>query len=112
MEQARHAARAVVLPLDQPSVLQMVVEGGQYYMGELPQRPGDQMLAAAVGEPRPVNLVILPVKVSDKVVMALLGDNAGQPLGTFDMRALRALCQKAAQAMDVLVLRSKIRQVS
>jgi hypothetical protein len=110
-ESARQHARSVVLPLDQPSVLQAVAEGGQYYMGELPARPADQLLASALADPRPQNLVILPVKVSDKVVIALHGDNGAQPLGSFDMRSLRALCQKASMAMEVLLLRARIRQL-
>ena len=110
-DQARTHARRVVVPLGEPSVLQGVAQTGQYYMGELPARAGDQSVASALGDPRPANMVILPVKLSDKAVILLQGDNLDQPLSNFRMRDLRAACQKAGLAMEVLLLRSKIRQV-
>jgi hypothetical protein len=109
-QDARQAARSIVLPLSEPSVLQAVVQSGQYYLGELPARPGDQQLCQALGAPRPLNLVILPVLLSERVIMAVHGDNLDQPLSAVDVRGLRAACQKAALAMEVLVLRSRIRQ--
>jgi hypothetical protein len=108
-DQCRVQARRVIVPLGEASVLQGVAQTGSYYMGELPARPGDQALAAALGEPSPTNLVILPVKLNEKPVILLQGDNLDQPLGGFDMRSLRSACQKAGLAMEVLLLRSKIR---
>lgn len=110
-DQARTHARRVVVPLGEPSVLQGVAQTGQYYMGELPARAGDQSVASALGDPRPANMVILPVKLNDKAVILLQGDNLDQPLSNFRMRDLRSACQKAGLAMEVLLLRSKIRQV-
>lgn len=109
-DEARRRVREVVLALDQPSVIQSVASSGQYYMGELPERPGDAALAAALGAPRPAGLVILPVTLNEKVIFALYGDAADQPLSGFDMRGLRSACQKASLAMEVLLLRSRIRQ--
>ena len=34
----------VVVPMGEPSVLQGVAQTGQYYMGELPARPGDETI--------------------------------------------------------------------
>ena len=56
-------------------------------------------------------MVILPVKLNDKPVILLQGDSLDQPLTGFDMRSMRSACQKAGLAMEVLLLRSKIRQV-
>lgn len=109
-QELRSHVRQLVVPLDQPSVLQTLVQQGQYYMGELPARPGDELIAKAVGEPRPVNLVVLPVLLQGRIFIALYGDNGSEPLTGFDMRGLRSTCEKAALAMDVLLLRSRIRQ--
>ncbi|MEM7249037.1 MAG: hypothetical protein AAF533_27185 [Acidobacteriota bacterium] len=108
---ARRAARRVQVGLDVPSVLQGVVESGQYYMGEVPSRAGDETYVAGLGAPRPGGVVLLPIQLSDKVIIVLHGDDLDKPIKGFDMRAMRAACHKAEQAMDVLLLRSKIRQV-
>ena len=110
-DQSRTHARRVVVPMAEPSVLQGVAQTGQYYMGELPARAGDENIAVTLGQPRPSNLVILPVKLNDKTVILLQGDSLDQPLTGFDMRSMRSACQKAGLAMEVLLLRSKIRQV-
>jgi hypothetical protein len=59
--------------------------------------------------------VLVPVTLpepggAERVVIVLSGDGAGAPLAGFDLRGLRGACQKAALAMEVLRLRSRIRQ--
>ena len=109
-ESARRLARAATASLGDSSVLEEVVASGQYYMGEVPSRPGDARVADAFGAPRPANLLLLPVTLADQVVMVLQCDSAEKPFGEFDLRGLRAACQKAGLAMEVLLLRARIRQ--
>lgn len=107
---ARTWARKAVVPLTEPSVLADVVSSKRYYLGELPSRQADDLLATLFGEPRTKDVVLIPVILGDQVIIVLQGDGAGKPLTSFDLKSLRSACQKASLAMEVLLMRSRIRQ--
>ena len=107
---ARTWARKASVPLSEPSVLADVVASRRYYLGELPSRPVDETLALLFGEPRAREVVLLPVTLGEQVIMVLQGDAGGGSMSSFDLKALRAACQKASLAMEVLLIRSRIRQ--
>ena len=109
-ENAKRLARGATSSLAEPSVLADVASTGQYHLGELPGRPGDERIASVLGAPRPSSLLLLPVMLGEQVVVVIQCDDAERPLGEFDLRSLRVACQKAGLAMDVLLLRSRIRQ--
>ncbi len=110
-ESARRWARRAQVPLTgEPSVLADVVSSRRYYLGELPGRKADEALAQLFGEPRAREVALLPVLLGEQVVIVLQGDRGGDSLGGFDLKALRAGCQKASLAMEVLLLRARIRQ--
>ena len=109
-DSARAWARQASVSLAEPSVLADVVASRRYYLGELPSRPADETLATLFGEPRAREVVLVPVLLGEQVIMILQGDAGGGSLASIDLKALRAACQKASLAMEVLLLRSKIRQ--
>lgn len=111
-EQSRKDIRSASVSLEEPSIIQGVIQTGQYYLGELPGRASDEAYAAALGGPRPTDLLILPVQLNTQVVFALHADSMDESLGEFDMRSLRAACHAAELAMEVLLLRSRIRQLA
>lgn len=110
-ENARRIARAAMMSLTEPSVLSEVVSSAQYHLGELPASPGNERLGGFLGAPRPESVLFIPVHLGDQVVLVLQCDDAERPLGEFDLRSLRVACQKAGLAMEVLLLRSRIRQI-
>ena len=110
-ENARRMARSATSSLAEPSVLSELVASRQYFMGDLPSRPEDDRLGDIFGSPRPRNVLMLPVELGDHVVIVLHCDDAERAFGQFDLRSLRTACQKAGQAMEVLLLRSRIRQM-
>jgi hypothetical protein len=110
-ENARRMARAASASLAEPSVLSELVASRQYFMGELPSRHEDLRIGDIFGSPRPRNVLLLPVELGEQVVIVLHCDDADRAFGQFDLRGLRSACQKAGQAMEVLLLRSRIRQL-
>lgn len=107
---ARGWARQARVSLKEPSVLADVVASRRYYLGELPSRPADDALATLFGE-RAHDAVLIPVTLGEQVLIVLQGDAGGKPLTSFDLKAVRAACQKASTAMEILLMRSRIRQV-
>jgi hypothetical protein len=107
---ARAWARRAHVDLTQPSVLADVVASKRYYLGELPSRAADDTLATLHGDPRVKDLLLVPVMLADQVVVVAQADAGGKPLTSFDLKAVRTACQKASMAMEVLLIRSKIRQ--
>jgi len=110
-EQARRQVRPVAVPLDAPSVLADVVASRRYYLGELPARPADDVLGNALGAPRAHQVLLLPVSMGEQAVIVLQADGGDAPLGAFDLKSLRAACAKAEMAMEVLLMRARIRQL-
>jgi hypothetical protein len=109
-ESARRQARVLRVSLTEASVLADVASSGQYFLGELPPRSGDESIGEAFGLPRPANVLLLPVLLGEQVVIVLHCDDAERALGEFDLRSLRGACQKAGLALEVLLLRSRIRR--
>jgi hypothetical protein len=110
-EQVRRQVRQVAVPLEAPSVMADVVVSRRYYLGELPARPADDLLGNALGAPRAHQVLLLPVSLGDQVVIVLQADGAEAALGAFDLKKLRVACAKAELAMEVLLMRARIRQL-
>ncbi|MEM7249415.1 MAG: hypothetical protein AAF533_29160 [Acidobacteriota bacterium] len=108
---ARDQVRRARLKLSESSVLKDVIDSGSYYLGELPRRPGDEAFAAVLGNPRPKEVVVMPIPLQGRTVAILTGDELELPLDQIDLRALRSACRKAGMAIEVLVKRASIRKV-
>jgi hypothetical protein len=104
------AVRAISIPADEPSVFSGLLRGVEFWLGPLPAMPHNADLTMALGGPAPRDCLILPVRVKDKTVCFLYGDNqdagvAGLPLGE-----LRRLAAKAGIAFQVYLLKGKLRR--
>ncbi len=103
------AVRAIVIPADEPSVFSGLLRGVEFWLGPLPTMPHNTELVLGLGGPPPSDCYILPVRVRDKVVCFLYGDNqtdgvAGLPLGE-----LKRLAVKASLGFQVYLMKGKIR---
>jgi hypothetical protein len=56
----------------------------------------------------PPEVVLLPVRIKDRVVAILYGDNGSRPVGTVDVELLRRFTLQAALALEILILRGKL----
>ncbi len=100
--------QSLIIPLDRPSLFVNLRHTGQYYMGPIPPGEANQVLAEALGEPAPQEVLALPVRIKGRAVMYALGDSPGMQLAELPVAELADACAKAGLALEVLILRSKI----
>lgn len=79
-------ARAVRLPLSEPSVVSEAIERREPWRGAVPDTPANERLLALLGGARPAQALVLPMLLREGVGLVLYGDDggAGQPLGPAD----------------------------
>jgi hypothetical protein len=73
--------------------------------------PRNSELALALGEPRPRDCYILPVRLRDKPICFLYGDNLDAGVGGLPVAELKRLAAKAGLAFQVYLLKGKIRRL-
>jgi len=94
--------------LDQPSLFRDIVTAKTFYQGPAPYDPTYRDLFKFLGGEHPKEILLLPILINDRVVAVLYGDNqaSGRPLQSLGY--LRKLAQKAAMALEILILKKKI----
>ena len=105
---------ALRLNLEQPSLFAGLKEEGAYYRGPLPRLPAHVALSSCFAAP-PIagDVLVLPVKVKDRLVAALLvepGLFGGSELAPADLADLQRVIAKAAIGFELCIMRSKLRQ--
>jgi hypothetical protein len=97
----------LVLPLDSESLLKLVVEKKNFYMGPVPATPENTRMLTGVKAGNPESVLLLPLMITGKVVAIVYLDGA---IGTLVERLveLQKLVGKAAMAFEILILRNKI----
>jgi hypothetical protein len=107
----RAAVRAVEIPVNEPSVFSGLLRGVEFWLGPLPEMPRNSELALALGKPRPRDCYILPVRLKDKPICFLYGDNLEAGVGGLPIAELKRLAAKAGLAFQVYLLKGKIRRL-
>jgi len=94
--------------LSRPSLFKDVVAAKTFYQGPAPYDPTYRDLFQLLGGDLPKEILLLPILINDQVVVVLYGDNqvTGRPIQSIDF--LRKLAQKAAMALEILILKKKI----
>lgn len=95
------------IPLQTPSVLQIVTEGKSFYLGPLADNPGNGAILAALGGGKPSSALLVPLVMMGRVVSILYVDGGKQPLGESVVH-MQKVIGKAAMAFEILILKSKI----
>jgi hypothetical protein len=95
------------LPLGEPSVLKVVAESRNYYLGPMPMTPCNSKLIAAMGGVPSLNNLLVPLMMMGRVV-AVLYVEAGTSRPDEAVTELQRLMGKASMALEILILRSKI----
>ena len=95
------------ISLAEPSVLRMVDESKNYYLGPMPITPCNGRLIEGLGGGAPANNLLIPLQMMGRVVAVLYVDGGSVSL---DKRVpeLQKLGNKAAMAFEILILKSKI----
>jgi len=103
------AVRALALPMgDQDSMLSLVQDGESHYFGPLPQFGTATTLHERMGLTPPLGALLVPITVTGKVAAYLYGDGGEEELRALDVREAVSLGERAAAALQILILRNKI----
>ncbi len=105
----QQVVRAISIPTDEPSVFSGLLKGVEFWLGPLPAMPHNADLTMALGGPSPKDCYLMPVKVRDRVVCFLYGDNQDAGVGGLPLAELKRLAGKAGLAFQVYLLKGKIR---
>lgn len=105
----QRVVRTVSIPFDEPSVFSGLLQGVEFWLGPLPSMPHNSDLVMALGGPSPKDCYILPVRVRDRTVCFLYGDNQDAGVGGLPLGELKRLAGKAGLAFQVYLLKGKIR---
>jgi len=101
--------RAVRLPLGEPSIVLALRDGAPLQRGALAPLRGNATLIAALGADL-ADLVALPLAVRGRLVGVVLAVNRRSALEPGLVDDLQRLALKASAALEMLVLRQKLRQ--
>lgn len=105
---------ALRLSLKQPSLFVGLKEDGAYFRGPLSMLPAHVALAACFAAPALAkDALVLPVKVKERLVAALLVEPriaSGAELAPADLADLQRVIAKAEIAFELCIMRSKLRQ--
>lgn len=102
-------AAAVRLPVTEPSVVLALRDGAPLHRGPLPPLRGNATLVAAVGADV-CDLLALPLRVRERLVGVVFAINRRAALDAGLVDDLQRLAVKASGALELLVLRQKLRQ--
>ncbi|WP_136515560.1 GspE/PulE/PilB domain-containing protein [Geomonas edaphica] len=95
------------LSLTEPSVLNVVDQSKNYFMGPMPATAGNQAIMEALGGGTPFNNLLVPLVMMGRVVAVLYVGGGSTPLEE-KLPEIQKLIGKAAMAFEILILKSKI----
>ena len=102
-------SRAVVpaakhhVPVDRPSVLAAVIDGGLLYYGQAPEEPTLRRLYGQIGEPHSPKIAVLPLKTgAGKVVALTYGDFGAAWATPVPVELLDVFARHAGLVLDTM----------
>jgi len=101
----------LILPLDRPSVFLNLSSAADAHIGPLGGGEAHELLSEALGPPPPTAAVIVPVRVRKKTVAFLWLDQGEAGTGDIFVAPVRQTAERLGIALEVLVLRQKIRHL-
>lgn len=99
----------LTLALDRPSVFASLTAGAELHCGPLPHGDGNDLVFDALGPPLPTGAVIVSLMVRGKPAGFLWLDNGAAGVAGISVPLVKEAAALAGLALEVLVLRKKIR---
>ncbi len=96
------------IPLNQPSILQMVNESKSYYMGPLPKEINNILLSSRFNHIPPKAVLLMPLMLRGRLVCMLYLQNFSENIQT-QLPEYQKLITKVIMAFEMLILKNKIR---
>ncbi len=105
-------ARALAIPLGEPSVFRQVIESGKPFRGALPEGHWTEALLGRIGRFQSAEAALLPLVTHRETIALLYGDNpaSGRPSGRLD--SLEVFVNQAGIALENVFLQKKIQALS
>ena len=98
----RWAFRSIMIPLDNPSVFQLVVSSRAHYLGGMQKTKTNIGFLRVTGKKIPLSAFLLPVLVRGRVVNILYCDNGHKEHCHGDISDLLILAQRISQCYESL----------
>lgn len=95
------------IPLDDASLLKVVTDTKNFYLGPILDTPGNTKLIAGLGGERPDSALLIPLIMMERVVTVLYVEGEKGLLGK-RLFELQKLAGKVALAFEILILKNKI----
>ena len=95
------------VPLDEPTLLKVVVDTKNFYIGPILENPGNGKMLAGLGGGKPDSALLIPLVMMERVVAVLYVDGDKGLLGN-KLFELQKLVGKASLAFEILILKNKI----
>ena len=95
------------ISLDEPSIFADVGHADSY-VGAILENRANTDLIQAMADPAPIEVMVVPVRVKQRLVAFVLCDDPGHPASQEHLNEVVTACQKAGVALEVLILRKKL----
>jgi len=82
--------------------------GAGYHLGPIPLGGENDALIRLLGDPPPLGALLLPIRIKDRAVAFVLGDNPNEEIVAIPVDEVAAAVGVAGLALEVLILRKKI----
>lgn len=105
------ALERVLVPRERSPMLEAALEADEYFYGAVPPDAGSRELYETLDAGVPPTVALFPIRVRDRAVALLYLDNDTQPLPPPDATMVRRLTLKAGLALEILILRNKLRGI-
>jgi hypothetical protein len=102
---------SIRISLEEPSVLQALRDGASSHRGGLAPLPAHGGLDRWLSASNAIDLLALPLRVRERLVGAIFVANQGVPFDPGAVDELQRMATKASMALELLVLRQKLRRV-
>ena len=99
----------LILPLDRPSLFLNLWRGADIHVGPLTGGEGNELLLDAFGPPRPPAVIIVPLRVRGKTAAFLWLDRGTDGIADVPLTTVRELARLGGLALEVLVIRQKLK---
>ena len=97
------------VPVDQPSIFQGPALSGVPFIGSAIPNSANDAILQCLGDPIPIEVVVVPVSVKNRTVALMLGDVPGESAGTVAIPDLVRANELAELAFEILILRNKVK---
>lgn len=95
------------VPLDDPTLLKVVTDTKNFYLGPILDTPGNGKILAGLGGGQPDSVLLIPLLMMERVVAVFYVDGDKELLGR-KLFELQKLVGKASLAFEIMILKNKI----